>query len=245
MTWLQRHLRSGIESLLFRNRKSKPCHAGQSRKGDNLWTCSIVALESRHGQNGVVFSGIAARHPRLGCRGDSGVDRWRGRWPPTEADRAVQPQWLFFRAGSHQRQEHLSKPFRRVQLVQGPDSKGQPVGDPAKFAKTDGVLVAPSVAAANWPPPSFSPDTGLFYVNATEGFREWYLTDTSNNPEGYGGYTQELWSQLVLKAIDYKTGKLRWSHPYASEASGGAPGILTTAGKVTFHRRRYRSFRCF
>jgi alcohol dehydrogenase (cytochrome c) len=71
-------------------------------------------------------------------------------------------------------------------------------------------------------------------VNATEGFREWYLTDTSDKPEGYGGYTQELWSQLVLKAIDYKTGKLRWSHSYDAEAMGGAPGILTTAGKLLF-----------
>jgi alcohol dehydrogenase (cytochrome c) len=40
-----------------------------------------------------------------------------------------------------------------------------------------------------------------------------------------------------LKAIDYKTGKVRWSRPLAMDASGsqgGAMGLLSTAGGLVF-----------
>jgi outer membrane protein assembly factor BamB len=42
-----------------------------------------------------------------------------------------------------------------------------------------------------------------------------------------------VWSQSALKAIDYKTGKIRWSHPFRGEG-WGTPGVLTTAGKLLF-----------
>ena len=85
-------------------------------------------------------------------------------------------------------------------------------------------------------PPSFDPTTGLFYVNAIDGYSLAYLTDTDPHPEGYGGSGQSLWAQRVLKAIDYKTGDVRWSHAYEDIGSGGLgfPGILTTAGKLLF-----------
>jgi alcohol dehydrogenase (cytochrome c) len=87
-------------------------------------------------------------------------------------------------------------------------------------------------------PPSYSPQTGLFYVNATRGYSVTYLTDTSAEPEGYGGSMRGLWSQHVLEALDVKTGEIKWSHAYTTaDAAGGGlggPGILTTAGKLLF-----------
>jgi alcohol dehydrogenase (cytochrome c) len=39
-----------------------------------------------------------------------------------------------------------------------------------------------------------------------------------------------------LEALDYRTGKIRWSHEYPTRGSGGlgGPGILTTAGQLLF-----------
>jgi outer membrane protein assembly factor BamB len=92
--------------------------------------------------------------------------------------------------------------------------------------------------ATNWMPPSFSPQTGLFYVNATRGYSVTYLTDPSARPEGYGGSWSELWSQKSLEALDYKTGEVKWSHPYTSFGGAGrglgGPGILSTAGDLLF-----------
>jgi glucose dehydrogenase len=61
----------------------------------------------------------------------------------------------------------------------------------------------------------------------------YYLTDTEPKPEGYGGRDAGVWSQHILKAIDVKTGKFRWTHPYVG-MGGGVSGLLTTAGKLLF-----------
>ena len=64
------------------------------------------------------------------------------------------------------------------------------------------------------------------------GFGIFYLYDTSDNPMGWGGTDRGGYAdQPELKAIDYKTGKIRWSIP----RYGGNSGILTTAGNVLFN----------
>jgi alcohol dehydrogenase (cytochrome c) len=94
--------------------------------------------------------------------------------------------------------------------------------------------VAPNQAgAANWPPPSFSPETGLFYVNATDAYSVYYIFDNSDKPEGWAGNDRGGWSQSALRAIDYKTGKIKWSHTW--EGTGGPRnGVLSTAGNLVF-----------
>ena len=50
---------------------------------------------------------------------------------------------------------------------------GQPIPDPAKEAIIAGVLVSPnSSGATNWPPPSYDPETGLFYVGLSEVYSD-------------------------------------------------------------------------
>ena len=135
--------------------------------------------------------------------------------------------------------EHiLSEPFVPLNWSKGLDSRGQPIPDPKKRPIADGsLLTLAAVGATNWMPPSFSPDTELFYVNAIRGYSVSYLTDTDEKPAGYGGEGRTLWSQYVLEALSYKTGKVQWSHPYPtfSSTSGlSGPGILTTASKLLF-----------
>ena len=96
------------------------------------------------------------------------------------------------------------------------------------------MLVSPDTSnATNWPPPSFNPDTGLFYVGTAQTFSVFYLTDTDENPQGWAAAERNVGSRPGAEAIDYKTGKVRWSHPLATTAGGGggAPtGLLNTAG---------------
>ena len=105
----------------------------------------------------------------------------------------------------------------------GIDAKGQPIRNPEKEATIDGVLVSPpSGGATNWPPPSFDPETGLFYVGTSESFSVFYLTDTDPHPEGYAAAERAAGSYGgTLRAIDYKTGKTVWTHHYPS---GGRRG---------------------
>ncbi len=84
----------------------------------------------------------------------------------------------------------------------------------------------------NWPPPSFSPATGLFYVNATHAYSVYYIYDEDDKPEGWGGNDQGGWSEAMLQAIDYQTGKIRWSHKW--EGANVRSGVLSTAGNLVF-----------
>jgi alcohol dehydrogenase (cytochrome c) len=119
------------------------------------------------------------------------------------------------------------------------NKKGQPVGNPEKEASIPGALVSPTTdGATNWPPPSFSPDTGLFYVGTTRGISMFYLTDTDPRPQGWAAAERHVGNfGTELKAIDYKTGKIVWSRPLATSvwgSGGGSMGLLSTAGKLLF-----------
>ena len=129
----------------------------------------------------------------------------------------------------------VSTEYIKTNWSLGYDAKGQPIPNPAKRPQIAGALVTPNQGGAtNWYPPSFSPQTGLFYVNATRAFSVWYIYDASDNPTGLGRHrSRRLRPKPQLKAIDYKTGKIRWSIP----RYGGNSGILSTAGNVLFTRR--------
>ena len=110
---------------------------------------------------------------------------------------------------------YVPSEYVKTNWAKGVDAKGQPIPNPAKEPQIDGALVRPNQGgAANWPPPSFSPQTGLFYVNATRAYSIYYIFDEDEKPEGWGGNDQGGWGEAMLQAIDYKTGKIRWSHKW-------------------------------
>jgi glucose dehydrogenase len=128
----------------------------------------------------------------------------------------------------------VSAPFAGTNWAKGVDALGQPIPDVENEPKIDGVLLnTPVVGGTNWFPPSYDPDTGLFYVNAIRGYSLAYLTDTDPHPEGYGGGGRNLLLGAVLEAIDYRTGHIRWKHEFPGKGVAGS-GILSTRGKLFF-----------
>jgi len=84
----------------------------------------------------------------------------------------------------------------------------------------------------NYPPPTFSPDTGLFYVHEQNNLRIYYLTDPDpRGSMGLGGTSNgaSLSWPTYIDAIDYKTGKVQWRREVANSV-----GLLSTAGGVLF-----------
>ena len=49
----------------------------------------------------------------------------------------------------------------------------------------------------------------------------YYIYDEDEKPEGWGGSDQGGWGEAMLQAIDYKTGKIKWSHKW--EGSSAVP----------------------
>jgi alcohol dehydrogenase (cytochrome c) len=113
----------------------------------------------------------------------------------------------------------------------GLDEKGQPKRNPYKDATIAGSLVNSDVT--NYPPPTFSPLTGLFYVHEQNSMRISYLMEPdprgSMGLGGTSGGANLSWGTNIV-AIDYKTGKISWR----KEINGGSSGLLTTAGGLLF-----------
>ena len=126
----------------------------------------------------------------------------------------------------------VSTEFVKTNWALGYDEKGQPIPNPAKMPQRDGTLVSPdSVGAANWPSPSFSLRTGLFYVNAFHSFGMFYIYDPDPNPQGWGGADRGGRAEGMTLALDYKTGRVRWTHRWEG---GARAGLLSTAGNLVF-----------
>ncbi len=113
----------------------------------------------------------------------------------------------------------------------GLDEKGQPKRNPNKDATIAGSLVNSDVT--NYPPPTFSPLTGLFYVHEQNSMRISYLMEPDpRGSMGLGGTSgggNISWGTNIV-AIDYKTGKISWR----KEINGGSSGLLSTAGGLLF-----------
>jgi acido-empty-quinoprotein group A len=235
MTWLTGTYDPELNLLYWGIGNPNPVHAGQGRKGDNLWTCSVVALNPDTGK--FVWGFQVSPHD---------THDWDNVETPVLFEGVIKGEQrkllavaarngYFFVLDRTNGKNIVTTPFVAVNWSKGVDSRGVPIPDPAKEPQVDGSLVIPSEGgAANWFPPSFDPETGLFYVNATPSYAVFYLTDTSPNPEGYGGRENRLWTGVALKAIDYQTGKIRWEHEYLSEGAWGVSGILTTSGGLLF-----------
>jgi len=119
------------------------------------------------------------------------------------------------------------------------DKVGAPQRIPAKDYDLGGSLVSPANGGiVNWPPPAYSPQTGLFYVHAQESYAMYYLATTDpRGAMGLGGKDELSLGSLgsYLIAMDYKTGKPAWKHRYPGVGGGGGlTGLLTTAGHLLF-----------
>ena len=210
-----------------------PVMADKTRKGDNLYTCSIVALNPDTGKLAWYYQ--VSPHD---------VHDWDAVETPVLIDGQIdgKPRKLlaqvsrngFYFLLDRTNGKHLvTEPFiDTLNWTKGLNATGQPVPNPAKFPTTDGVLVSPAAGGAtNWPAPSFDPETGLLYVGSNRTFSMYYLTDTDERPEGWAGVDSVVGSDGgSLLALDYKTGKAKWRHDWPG--GSGVVSMLSTAGKL-------------
>ena len=232
MTWMTGTYDPELNLLYWGTGNPNPVLAGEGRPGDNLFTCAIVALNPDTGKLEWYFQ--PSPHD---------VHDWDAVETPVlfDADFHGSKRKLlaqasrngyFFVLDRATGKNLLTAPFIDTNWASGVDSQGRPIARLDKYPEPDGTLVNPgSDGSTNWMAPSFDPDTGLFYVIARRIFSIFYKTATGK-PEGWGGRDRNLWANSVLQAMDYQTGKIRWSH----ELGDGevTAGILTTAGGLLF-----------
>jgi alcohol dehydrogenase (cytochrome c) len=203
-----------------------PVLNGAARPGDNPWTCSIVALNPDTGKLAWGFQVSphdthdwdAAEVPVLVDGTFSGE--------PRKMLLQASRNGYFFVLDRTNGKNLLTKPFAAVNWSKGIDEQGRPIPNPAKEPSRDGVLIAPDEGGAtNFWPPSFDPKTGLLIVNAKDGYGI-YFFKPEHGAYGWAGADYGLAGRGFLRAIDYRTGKIVWEHPYGNASSSA--GVLTT-----------------
>jgi alcohol dehydrogenase (cytochrome c) len=216
---------------MFGTGNPTPAYTTGRGEGDNLFTCSLVAVNVDTGKMAWYYQ--TSPHD---------THDWDSTQTPVLADMpfggrtrklvmTAERNGYFFVLDRTTGEHLVTGKFGLYNnWALGLDEKGRPKRNPAKDATIPGSLVSGDVT--NYPPPSFSPDTGLFYVPEVNSLRISYLIDADpRGSMGLGG-TQggaSISYGVFIDAIDYKTGKVAWRH----EVSGTA-GMLTTAGGLLF-----------
>ncbi len=210
---------------------------GDVRLGDNLFTCSIVALEASTGKRRWHFQ--FTPHD---------THDWDSNETPVLVDRMFQGTMRklllhtdrngFFYVLDRETGEFLlGKPFARQTWAKGLDAKGRPVLVPNSEASVEGQLHYPSLAGAtNWQAPSYDPSTGWLYFAFREAGDVYFKEEQEYEPGKayWGGKTiaakEREWGGI--KAIDPTTGNIEWE--YKLIAGNLSAGVLGTAGGVLF-----------
>jgi alcohol dehydrogenase (cytochrome c) len=217
-----------------------PGYTGQGRPGDNLFSCSLVAFN--------VDTGKIAWHYQTSPHD---THDWDSAQTPVLIDGTIdgKPRKLlstaarngyFFTVDRVTGQPIVSSKFgTTTNWAKGIRKNLAPEPNPEKEATVPGSLVSPvEGGVVNWPPPAFSPETGLFYIHERNGFNILYLTET--DPRGSMGLAGKAVGNVgawpsYLNAIDYRTGKPVWRHQFPGvTGAGGSGGLLATAGKLVF-----------
>jgi len=210
---------------------------GKDRAGDNLFTCSLIALDT-----------------------DTGKLRWHFQftphdthdWDANETPMLLDLDWQgrprklvvqanrngFFYVLDRVSGEFLSaKAFARQTWAKGFDAKGRPIPNGDIEPTPEGNHQCPGLAGAtNWMAPSYSFQTGLFYLQVREQCDVYY----SSPPEHVSG--KPFWGSLSRGVTEEKEwGELRALNPLTTATAWSfrhyrAPwaGTLSTSGGVVF-----------
>jgi alcohol dehydrogenase (cytochrome c) len=219
-----------------------PDYNGDVRPGDNLYSCSLVALDA-----------------------DTGKLKWHFQFTPHDTHDwdATQVPVLLDATLDGERRKLVITPNRNgfyyvLDRVTGKflfakqyvkqtwakeiDKNGRPVINPGQEPLIEGNdAVWPGVDGGNnWMSPSYSPQTRLLYFNAREERRRFFKTDAPEFQAGeayFGGgggggprfRPEESWGKLI--AMTPETGEIQWAHRISSPPWAG---VLSTAGNLVF-----------
>ena len=237
-TWTTGTYDVGTDTLFWTTGNPGPDYDGSVRAGDNLYSCSVLALDPNAGKLKWYFQFTphdthdwdANETPVL----INATFRGKLRKLLIQANRNG-----FYYVLDRQTGEFLlGKSFGNQTWAEGLDAKGRPIVKPNTDPTPEGTHVCPDASGnTNWASPSYDSRTGLFYVAVREACAL-YISETKPPRPGEpytGGGPQvdmKLGTPGFVRALDPLTGAKRWDFPL--HVGSHAAGVLSTAGGVVF-----------
>lgn len=211
-------------------------------KGDNLFLCSVVALDAKTGD----YKWHYQINPGESWDYNAAMDMEFADLTIDGKLRKVlmtAPKNGFFYVIDRTNGALISaEPYVKVTWAKGIDTAtGRPIDVPNNRYETGPFLLAPSpVGAHSWLPMAFSPRTGLVYIPAIE--MEAMYSDAGIDPKSwhrpsYDAATGGVWGSITNKtgaslvAWNPVTQKQAWRIPMPANVSGG---VVATGGNLVF-----------
>ena len=215
--WLSGTFDPELNLLYWTTGNAWPDFNGAVRPGDNLYTSSLLALDADSGKMKWHFQ--FTPHDTHDWDAQS--------WPMlVDLDFRGQPRKLVLHAnrnGFFYVLDRVTGEFLNatqltdsVDWATGIDKTGRPILVEGKDPTPEGNWVCPSVkGATNWMGQTFHPDTGLLYILTLEQCGWFSLSAQEPEPMKNfpGGGATEEGGQVILRAIDPKTGERAWEYP--------------------------------
>lgn len=210
---------------------------GDPRPGDNLYTCSLVALDADTGEMRWHFQ--FTPHD---------VHDWDATEIPVLLDAAVRGKTRKVVAMANRNAFYylldratgeflLGVPYAKQTWAQGLDDRGRPMPLANTAPTVEGTLIWPSLqGATNWFSPSYDPGRKQFYVSVREMGSYYYKGEAEYKPGTFfaGGGERALNGDEAfgaIRALDSATGKQKWEFRLQSPPW---VGVLGTAGGLVF-----------
>jgi alcohol dehydrogenase (cytochrome c) len=236
-TWLTGSYDPQLNLIYWGIGNPAPDFDGDVRKGDNLYTECMVALDADTGKLKWYFQFTphdvhdwdSVEIPVL-------VDN-NGKQLLVQANRNGYYYVLDRTNGKYV----TGKAFvKNLNWADGLTPEGKPIRVKGVEPTLQGNKVCPATSGAtNWMSPAYNPETNYFYVVAQEGCGISYKAADKFRPGGFPymatGYVEspeEPW-QMHVRAMEVSTGKLVWDYPQIGSRRYGA-GLLSTAGGIVF-----------
>lgn len=208
------------------------------RKGDNLFSCSVVALDPATGQRKWHYQFTPNDSHDWDATEDVVlVDQtYRGikRKLLLQADR----NGMFYVLDRTDGKFLSGTAFARQTWNAGFDENGRPKVIPGTDATPEGTVVYPSGGGANnWRSPSYDPASGWMYLIYTDSGQK-YVRQTEEYEIGkqyWGGRGSRVAGEMEssgVMALDVETGEAKWRYKIAQASLGG--GVMATGGGVVF-----------
>ena len=206
----------------------RPDFDASGRKGDNLYSNSVVALRGGTGKLLWYFQSTpadthdwdAVQVPMIADRAADGHEERRLLWANRNGfyyvlDRATGT----FLHGV---------PFVHENWARGLDAHGRPILAPMSPDPRGQVVFPSARGGTNWWPPSYDPDAGLTFIPALEQGMTFFPTAVTLPSSELSFYT-------AVRAVDAYSGKLVWEHR-ERERTGDSTvsGLLSTRGGLVF-----------
>jgi alcohol dehydrogenase (cytochrome c) len=236
-TWLTGSFDPELGLLYWTVGNPAPDWNGDLRPGDNLYSCSIIALDPQSGEMKWYFQ--FTPHDTHDWDANQIPILIDAEWDGAERKIvALANRNAFFYLLDRETGEYLhGNEYSKQTWAAGLDETGRPIVLPNTEPTEEGNLIWPSLqGATNWFSPSYNPVTEQFFVATRLMGAIYYKADVvyEEGEPFLGGGEQALSGDDAagaIRALDVLTGKQQWefmlhSPPWA--------GVMATAGGLVF-----------